>query len=103
VTISPCGASATRRGPDQRVFSFSLYGPDADAAAYMSGLALNVFGVRALFPGYFMRIHTDWTWSSHARAMRQLCDVVCLLTDLIDVCNVNVVGTDVEVLNKVMI
>ncbi len=58
---SLCGETADLRGLDQRVVSYSLYGPRNER--YFNGIKENVDLIREIYPaGYTMRIYHDKSW-----------------------------------------
>ena len=54
---STCSQSATDRGLEQKVISYSFYGPLT--SAYFNGIFENLAGVKMYYPGYVMRLYLD--------------------------------------------
>jgi hypothetical protein len=64
-SISLCGATADRRGPGQRVLSYSLFGPVIKN--YLSGVEGNLESVRKVYPKeYTVRVYHDKSWEEDA-------------------------------------
>ena len=54
---STCSQSATDRGLEQKVISYSFYGPLT--SAYFNGIFENLAGVKMYYPDYVMRLYLD--------------------------------------------
>ena len=73
-TISNCGPTADRRGPNQNVLAYTYYG--TNVTAYLSGIKENAMRALGLYPSWTMRVYhngkdTFPAWNKTA------CEVVC--------------------------
>ena len=86
-TKSWCSLKASARGPGQNVISYSLFTAvfkfhffqEAKKDLYKNNLHCNVVAMRKLYPGWTMRIYTDYE-------PQELCDFSC--QNDVDVCDV---------------
>ena len=89
---STCSQHATDRGPEQKVISYSFYGPLT--SAYFNGIFENLAGVRMYYPDYVMRLYLDRRKASSAdqENYQKLCQLFCREPNF-DLCDVNEIGT----------
>jgi len=85
---STCSQHATDRGPEQKVISYSFYGPLT--SAYFNGIFENLAGVRMYYPDYVMRLYLDRSkaMSDNIENYQKLCQLFCRETNF-DLCDVN--------------
>ena len=88
---STCSQHATDRGPEQKVISYSFYGPLT--SAYFNGIFENLAGVRMYYPEYVMRLYLDRSkaMSDNIENYQKLCQLFCRETNF-DLCDVNEIG-----------
>ena len=76
-----CGLKAFLAGNHQKVYSYTLYG---SKPRYWEGLAETISSIQLLFPGWFVRVYTDFANSSFAKELSQnysfvhICDILNL-------------------------
>merc|ERR1712018_738071 len=70
---SVCSSDATRRGKDQKVISYSIFGEDS--SQYMRGFIQNVDAIKKYYPHqYIIRLYyNDQTMTDK----KVLCDIFC--------------------------
>ncbi|XP_059471537.1 uncharacterized protein LOC132194342 isoform X2 [Neocloeon triangulifer] len=56
---STCSKKASRRGPHQRVISFSFFGRIKSRRGYFEGIEINANLIRELYPNWIMRLYHD--------------------------------------------
>ena len=84
---SVCSNDATRRGKDQKVISYSIFGEDS--SQYMRGFIQNVEAIKKYYPHqYIIRLYyNDQTMTDK----KVLCDIFCKESN-VDLCNVKTIG-----------
>lgn len=83
-----CSKQSEKRGPGQRVVSFSFYGELK--SAYFNGIAANLNSIQNFYPGWLMRLYVDSS-TLNLNSSQVLCDLSCN-TNRLDLCPVNSVG-----------
>ena len=85
--MSVCSGDATRRGKDQKVIAYSIFGKDS--SYYMKGFVRNVDAIKKYYPHqYIIRLYyNDQTMTDK----NVLCDIYCKESN-IDLCNVKTIG-----------
>ena len=80
---SICSSDATRRGKDQKVVSYSIFGEDS--SQYMRGFVQNVNALKKYYPHqYIIRLYyNDQTMTDK----NVLCEIYCKESN-VDLCNV---------------
>ena len=84
---SVCSRDASKRGKDQKVISYSIFGEDS--SQYMRGFVQNVNAVKKYYPHqYIIRLYyNDQTMTDK----NVLCDIYCKESN-VDLCNVKIIG-----------
>ena len=84
---SICSEEATRRGPGQRIISFSMYGENNKE--YIEGLLRNIKAINEFYsPQYITRLYYSEQDLSNKE---MLCTIFCNESNL-DLCNVDAIG-----------
>jgi hypothetical protein len=84
---SVCNEEATKRGPGQRVISFSMFGKNT--ALYLRGLLRNIDAIKKLYsPQYIIRLYYN---ELNLANKELLCSIFCTESN-VDLCNVNDIG-----------
>ena len=97
-SVLTCGLyNSLRRGPNQRVISYSLYGTNDFYYKYIKGLIQRIYD---FYPGWTVRVHYD---SSINQSV--ICDIECMRNendpnrayyDIVDFCNIEQMPYDLK-------
>ena len=101
-TTSTCSESATARGPEQRVISFSFFKKHSKKGKFshsslasteeeFKGILRNLELVEKYYSNYVMRLYTDITEEDDSSKHSALCDIYCNHPKL-DICDVHNLG-----------
>merc|ERR1712223_841951 len=84
--MSVCSSDATRRGKDQKVIAYSIFG--IDSSYYKKGFVRNVDAIKKYYPNqYIIRLYyNDQTMTDK----NVLCDIYCQESS-VDLCNVKTI------------
>ena len=84
---SVCSEEATKRGPGQRVISFSMFGENT--TWYIKGLLRNINAINKFYsPQYIIRLYYN---ERNLDNKELLCTIFCTESN-VDLCNVNDIG-----------